>query len=217
MGKAKQELIDAGWINDRTYSTYNADENGVTNKSLGNTRVYNAWRHMKGRCTSTKVKERQPTYIGVTASDNFKNFTFFHDWWFEQKGYDLPNIELDKDLLIKGNKIYSPDTCLLVPSFINRFLVKCGTLRGSCLIGVHKQGKYKNEDTKYQAMVREHDYLTGKTKNKHLGHFRSELEAFNAYKFAKEAIAKRHADYLQGKVDERVIQALLDFEVNIDD
>jgi hypothetical protein len=217
VGKMSQERINEGWINDRTYPTCNLDENGVPRKSLGHTPVYMAWKNMKERCTSKKLKEKSPTYIGVDASVEFKNFTFFHDWWFEQKGNNFPNLHLDKDLLIKGNKIYSPKTCLLIPSFVNNFLVNRGADRGDYLIGVCKQGYYKNGDVRYMAGVSDYDPISGKTRREHIGCFRYELEAFRAYKEAKEAIAKKYAAYLQGKVDDRVINALLNFEVNITD
>lgn len=213
----EQEYIDDGWINDRTYRTCNADENGVPHSSLGMTAVYTAWYNMKKRCTSEWYKEKYPTYTGVTASDEFKNFTKFHDWWFEQIGHNLQNVQLDKDLLIRGNKVYSSDTCLLVPNFVNMFLTKRDAVRGDCVIGVCKYGVYKNGDIKYIASVSEYDIDTGKTVQKHLGYFRNELDAFHVYKSAKEAIAKKYADYLSGKVDDRVIDALLNFTVNIND
>lgn len=212
-----QERINEGWINDRTYSTCNVDNKGTPQVSLGQTAVYKAWSNMKERCTSKKLKEKSPTYIGVDASVEFKNFTFFHDWWFQQIGHDLPNVELDKDLLIKGNKVYSAETCLLIPSFVNLFLTKNDVARGECPIGIHKYRNYKNGDVRYVAKVSEYDYDLQKKVRKYLGHFRNELEAFHAYKESKEAIAKKHADYLLGKVDDRVIDALLNFEVNIED
>lgn len=217
VGKMKQEYIDKGWINDRTYPTDKADENGITHRSLGMTAVYQAWTHMKQRCTNEKYKEKYPTYIGVSASAEFKNFTLFHQWWYSQLGHDLPNVELDKDLLNKGNKVYSPETCLLIPKFVNMFLVKRDAARGDCMIGVDKKGVYKNGDTRYRTGVSEYDPDTGKTVKKHLGCFRNELDAFHAYKIAKEAIAKQYAEYLLGKVDSRVIDALLNFEVHIED
>lgn len=213
----KQELIDDGWINDRAYPVCNADENGVPHRSLGMTVVYRAWYNMRERCTSRKLKEKYPTYIGVSASAEFKNFTLFHQWWYSQLGYDLPNVELDKDLLNKGNKVYSPETCLLIPKFVNMFLVKRDAARGDCMIGVDKKGAYKNGDTRYRTRVSEYDPTTGKSVLKHLGYFHNELDAFHVYKSAKEAIAKKYADYLSGKVDSRVIDALLNFEVNIND
>lgn len=217
VGKMKQELIDAGWINDRTYHTYRADENGIPRESLGKTVVYTAWDNMKRRCTSERLKEKYPTYINVTASDEFKNFTKFHDWWFKQLGCNLPNVELDKDLLVKGNKIYSSNTCLLVPNFVNMFLIKRYADRGECLIGVYKDGVYKNGDIRYKAQISEYDIATGKTIQKHIGCYRNELDAFAAYKTEKEAMAKNYAAYLKGKIDNRVIEAFLNFEVNISD
>lgn len=217
MGKMEQEYIDDGWVNDRTYPTDKADENGITHRSLGQTVVYRAWYNMRERCTSKKFKERNPTYIDVTASAEFKNFTFFHDWWFKQIGYDLENVQLDKDLLVKDNKVYSAETCLLIPNFVNTFLTKRDNDRGECLIGVYKDGVYKNGDIRYKAQISEYDPDTGKTVKKYHGLFRNELDAFHVYKSAKEAIAKKYADYLSGKVDSRVIDALLNFEVNIND
>lgn len=217
MGKMSQERINEGWINDRTYSTRNVDNKGTPQVSLGQTAVYKAWSNMKERCTSKKLKEKYPTYIGVDASDEFKNFTFFHDWWYKQVGHDLPDMQLDKDLLSKGNKVYSAETCLLIPNFVNNFLTKNDVARGECPIGIHKYRNYKNGDVRYAAKVSEYDPISGKTRREHIGYFRYELEAFHAYKEAKEAIAKKHADYLLGKVDDRVINALLNFEVNIED
>lgn len=216
-GKAKQELLDDGWVNDRTYPVHKADENGIPRESLGMTAVYAAWYAMKRRCTDELYKERQPTYVGVIASNEFKNFTKFHDWWHKQIGYDLPNVELDKDLLVKGNKVYSAETCLLVPSFVNTFLTKRDAKRGDCVIGVCKQGVYKNGDVRYRARVNEYDTITGKSVNKSLGCFRNEYDAFIAYKSAKEAMAKKYAAYLTDKVDNRVVEALLNFEVNVED
>lgn len=217
VGKMKQELIDAGWINDRTYHTYRADENGIPRESLGKTVVYTAWDNMKRRCTNKRYKEDHPTYIDVTASSEFKSFTFFHEWWFQQIGHDLPNVELDKDLLVKGNKVYSAKTCLLIPSFVNLFLTKSGANRGDCVIGVNEQGVYKNGDIRYKAQISEYDIATGKTIQKHIGCYRNELDAFAAYKTEKEAMAKNYAAYLKGKIDNRVIEAFLNFEVNISD
>lgn len=217
MGKEKQKLIVAGWINDRTYPVHNTDESRVNNSSPSKTATYQAWTCMKRRCIDNKYKEKYPTYIGVDASAEFKNFTLFHDWWFNQIGHDLPDIQLDKDLLVKGNKFYSPDTCLLIPNFVNKFLIKRNASRGDCLIGVDKHDQYKNGDVRYRAGVSVYDLISGKTGRRHLGCFRNELDAFQAYKTEKEKIAKKYANYLQGKVDDRVVQALLDFEVNIKD
>jgi hypothetical protein len=215
--KIKQKLSDVGWINDHTYSVYNIGTNGVPCKSLGNTIIYEAWSGMKRRCTDEKYKKRQPTYVDVDASSEFKDFTKFHDWWYKQAGHSIPDIQLDKDLLIKGNKIYSPETCLLIPSFVNVFLVKSDATRGGCPIGIDRQGTYKDGGNKYRARVSDYNPVTGETSRKHLGCFRNELDAFHAYKSAKEAIAKKYAAYLTGKVDDRVITALLNFKVEIDD
>jgi len=215
--KIQQELLDDEWINDHTYSTYKTNENGVSHKSLGHTTAYTAWYNMKKRCTNKQYRDEHQTYIGVSASSEFKDFTKFHDWWHKQVGHDMSDIQLDKDLLIKGNKIYSQETCLLVPKFVNNFLIKSDVARGDCVIGVHKQGAYRNGDTRYKVQIMDYDVTTRTTEQKFLGYFRNELDAFHVYKSAKEVIAKKHAAYLMGKVDDRVITALLNFNVEIDD
>ena len=52
-----------------------------------------------------------PTYIGCTVCIEWNNFQNFAGWFNENyiEGYDL-----DKDIKVNGNKVYSPVTCLIV-------------------------------------------------------------------------------------------------------
>ena len=84
-------------------------------------------------------------------------------------------MNLDKDILIKGNKIYSPETCIFVPKNINLLFVKSDAKRGDYPIGVN----YNKRSGKFVARCGEY----GKRVN--LGTFRTPEEAFNAYKNAK--------------------------------
>jgi hypothetical protein len=75
------------------------------------TEAYKAWMRMLGRTYSSSYKEKFPTYKGVTTCDLWHNFQNFAAW------FDLNYIEgfhLDKDIKIKGNKVYSPEACLFV-------------------------------------------------------------------------------------------------------
>ena len=173
-----------------------------------NTKEYALWQHMLQRCYSDVYKKKKPTYEGCEVSDNFLHYEYFYEWCNEQIGFGNVGFELDKDLLIKGNKVYSENTCVFLPHEINQILVKRTASRGRHLIGVHwcKQGKA------FKAQISKN-----KGKQEHLGYFKTELEAFNAYKKAKEAFIKEQANEWNGKIDIRAYEALMNYTVEIDD
>ena len=80
------------------------------------TPAYDKWQAMLQRCYDPKVHEKFPTYIGCTVCAEWHNFQVFAEWFYTQ---DFVGNELDKDILCKGNKVYSPTTCLLVSKYAN--------------------------------------------------------------------------------------------------
>ena len=76
---------------------------------------YQLWYHILERSYCHKYHARKPTYLDCTVSENFKNFAFFKNWCHRQKGFNIKGFSLDKDLLVKGNKVYSEGTCLFLP------------------------------------------------------------------------------------------------------
>ena len=185
-----------------TGTKYPITVNGVQTKE------YDLWKGMLRRCYSDSLKKKNPTYIGCEVSDKFKNYEYFYEWCNRQIGFGNQNWQLDKDLLIKGNKVYSENTCVFIPAEINLVLVKRTASRGEHLIGVcwHKK------DNAFVAMVSKN-----KGKREYLGFFKTELEAFNAYKQAKEAHLKELAAKWKSQIDERAYLALINYEVHIDD
>ena len=101
-----------------------------------NIKEYVLWKEMLRRCYSDNYKKRQPTYEGCEVSDKFKSYEYFYEWCNKQIGFDNEGWHLDKDLLVKGNKVYSEDSCVFIPSEINTLLIKCTASRGEHLIGV---------------------------------------------------------------------------------
>lgn len=89
------------------------------------TKVYNHWRDMLRRCYDPYYLNKEPTYIDCYVCEEWHNFQNFSEWFYKHY-YEIPNerIELDKDILFKGNKIYSPETCILVPQRINTLFIK---------------------------------------------------------------------------------------------
>lgn len=95
--------------------------------------AYSAWVNMLKRCYSKKYQSMQPTYTGCTVSHVWHSFMVFRAWWLQcySDGYVL-----DKDLLYPNNKVYGPDTCLYVPTWLNSFTTTSNSSRGELPLGV---------------------------------------------------------------------------------
>ena len=172
------------------------------------TKEYMLWHSMLKRCYSDTCKNKNPTYIDCKVSDGFLYYEYFYEWCNKQIGFGVDGWQLDKDLLIKGNKVYSEDSCVFIPQEINSLLVKREASRGEYLIGVY----WHNTNKAFVAQVNKN-----KGKQEHLGYFKTELEAFNTYKQAKESFIKEQANKWKDAIDDRAYEALMSYEVNIDD
>lgn len=115
---------------------------------------------------------------------------------------------LDKDILVKGNKVYSPENCIIVPDNINTLFIKCDKSRGDFLIGT----SLDKVTGKYRAMCN-----NGKMKNVYLSSFDTPQEAFNAYKTYKEQVIKDIANEYKEKIPQSLYEAMLNYTVSIDD
>mgnify|MGYP004457311729 CR=1 FL=1 len=177
------------------------------------TQEYQKWQNMLQRCFDNKYKEKYPTYKGVICCERWLCFTnFLEDFEILKQEYNWSNDEklnLDKDILNKGNKIYSLENCVLVPNWINMLFTKCDASRGNYPIGVSKKNK------KYQA----HCSVNGKQTR--LGLYNTIEEAFNAYKQAKENEIKRIAYDCVSKgfmtKDSRLYNVMISYQIEIDD
>ena len=172
------------------------------------TKEYDLWQNMLRRCYSDSSKKKRPTYEGCGVSDNFKSFEYFYEWCQKQIGFGVASFELDKDLLVKGNKIYSEDSCIFIPKEINSLLIKSVASRGVYLIGVCWSKTHKA----FKAQISKN-----KGKSEHLGYFATEIEAFNAYKQAKETFIKEQANKFKSQIDPRAYEALMNYTVEITD
>ena len=109
---------------------------------------YSIWCSMINRCYNEKFLLKHPTYKGCVVSKNFQHYDYFYEWCNEQFGFGSEGWELDKDLLVKGNNLYSEDTCVFLPKELNLLLSKRGNYRGGDLIGVcyrRKTGKFLSQ------------------------------------------------------------------------
>ena len=193
------ELICGVGINDRKYPT-SANGKKIKECSL--------WNDMLKRCYSEKYQVKQPTYIGCEVSENFRHYSYFYEWCNEQIGFGNEGWQLDKDLLVKGNKIYSENVCVFIPRELNSLLLTSGAKRGE-----HPLGVYLNKaSNKFISMLH-----IGNGKRKCLGSYDTSEEAFNVYKIAKEVFIKEKAEEYKSQIDIRVYHALMSYKVKITD
>lgn len=166
---------------------------------------YRVWSSMLTRCYDTSYQRNFPAYIGCSVSEGFKDFSLFKRWYDSQQVQE--NYVLDKDILIKGNRVYSEDTCCFVPQEINLLFVSKKANRGEYPVGVTKV-----REQKYRARLNK-----GNGVNVHLGYYSTPEDAFYAYKEAKEAYIKEVAEKWKDQIDPRVYEALMNWEVDITD
>ena len=181
----------------------------VGSKYPTDTKHYRVWYSMLQRCYDkflhTKVNK---TYKNCTVSENFLHYEYFYEWCNKQIGFADSHFELDKDLLIKGNGMYSEHTCVFVPREINIAMIKSNASRGNLFIGVTFDKACNN----YRSHVG-----IGNGKRLDLGSFKTEVEAFNAYKQAKENYLKDLANKWKNQIDIKAFNALTNYQVEITD
>ena len=176
---------------------------GVNDISYCDPDIYRKWSSMIKRCYSTKVLKKHPSYQDCSVSDEWLILSNFKSWYENNyiEGYDL-----DKDLLVKGNKIYAAHTCCFIPKAIN------------IAIKDLQKGKY----AKGVSIYRHNKYISSICINRkkiHLGCFDTQKEATKAYKIAKEQHFKELAEkyFQEGKITRQVYDALMKYEVDITD
>ena len=171
------------------------------------TKEYNTWHSMMDRCYNSRHSERYPTYAECEVCEAWHNFQTFAAW-YNDNYYEVgqQRMQLDKDILEKGNKVYGPDTCIFVPNIINTLFVKSNSSRGNLPIGVvcianEKYWSYANE----------------RGKRRHLGYYDTPEEAFFAYKSYKERYIKLVADEYRDQIPQRLYDAMYEYEVEYED
>lgn len=195
----KKKLVCGAGTNDSDYVTQKFETIIVDGKQKRKLvwvcPFYQAWTSMLKRCYSIKTQERYPTYKGCSVSTEWLTFTVFKNWMMTQNWEDN---HLDKDLLIEGNKVYSPETCVFVSGVVNSFTIDSGATRGDFLIGISwdkKSGKFMSKCS--NPFTKEQEYL---------GLFDCEQEAHEAWSKRKLELAHELAAI---QTDTRVAESLI--------
>lgn len=209
--------FDSGYIAiNKTYSNFKKGEiinpyyptvcgigylGGATIKDKhGNTLdSYNTWRNMLDRCFNKKCcNYKNYGAIGVSVCDEWKNYSNFKKW-FNDNYYTLEGekVELDKDILIDGNKIYSPQTCVFVPSTIN-VLFKRYKRNNSLPRGVKKKGD------KFTARIVKHKHEI------YLGIYNTPQEAHSVYIKNRNLYLLELAEFYKTNIPNKLYKRLIE-------
>lgn len=166
---------------------------------------YKTWRSMIRRATDKKYKDKNPTYKNVTVCKEWETFENFKKWW-DENYYEIngETMMVDKDWLSKNNKIYSPDTCIIVPGFINNLIISNNNKRG-LPTGIYSSGK--------------NYYIRCKHYNKKIlkGGFKYVKDAVLEYIRIKEELIKEIAEEYKDKIPEKVYNAMINYQISIFD
>lgn len=189
----KQKLIHGIFICD-----IQSELNGIMFK------YYNIWYEMIRRCYCINYKTKKPTYNGCSVCNEWYILSNFKKWF--DKNY-IENYHLDKDIIIDGNKVYSPDTCCFIPQYINSLFNDNKRSRGKYLLGVF----WSIDHNKFRSL------LSIYNKQIHLGYFDNELDAHNAWLKAKREYARKLAidAYMNNEIDERIMNAIIKKAYNL--
>ena len=132
------------------------------------------------RAYSPKEQAKRPTYIGVTVCEEWHSFMAFRAWMETQ---DWEGKQLDKDIIVPGNKVYSPTTCAFVSRQINMLLTDRAAARGKWPIGVD----WNRQAEKFRAQIKENG------KSRYLGLFTTPEAANLAWRKEKLRIVRTAA------------------------
>ena len=176
-------------------------------KNLTKTQCNNIYNNMYQRCYNEGVHKTKPWYIGCTMCEEWLDDKYaFYDWVNDGNFYVIdgePTVELDKDILIKGNKFYSPDTCIFVPKSINSLFGGTSAKKNNkeLPVGVSqtKSGKYRPEIKGFHET------------------FETIEDAWEVWKTHKMATVIHKADEYLGKIPMKLYNAMLNYKFEITD
>lgn len=186
-----------------------------TSENKKHTKEYSAWCSMLSRCYDEKFKKHRDTYKNVTCCNEWLLFENFYEWLHSQpnfdKWYNGKKWAVDKDIINKGNKVYSPETCCLVPDRINSLFLKSNKRRGDLPIGV---SSCKIDGCTYYVLS-----ISRKIHNHPSKYFKSPEDAFYYYKKYKEDTIKQMAqeEFSKGNITKHCYDAMMKYQVEITD
>ena len=185
----KNRLVKGVGVNDANY-VVGTFINGIRWRCP----YYQTWCQMLDRCYSPLCHEGHPTYIGCSVVPEWLYFMTFRAWMETQ---NWEGLQLDKDILVPGNKVYGPSTCVFVGRDVNMFMIDRANSDRELPQGVRE--RYKG---RFIAACK-----AFKGKSVDIGIYDTAEEASKAYINYKRVLAVTLA---KEQTDDRVAQAIID-------
>ena len=164
---------------------------------------YFLWKDVVKRCLDSRFKEKYPTYKDCTISDEWLRYSNFKNDISNMVGFGEVGFQIDKDLIVRGNKHYSIETCCFLPHEINTFLAFKKKNKGKYPVGVNFNKRAGLFVAKISMDNKRHD----------LGYFKNPIDAHLRYKEQKELHAKVLAERWRSKISVKAYESLMNFEV----
>lgn len=182
-------ICEIGCIGDGKYPVW------VNNHT---TLPYQTWQAMLRRCYDPYYEDKQPSYYGI--SEVCEEWLIYQNFaqWFEKHYYQAGKgrMHLDKDILVKGNKIYSPDRCMIVPQRINMMFLK------------HRPNKYNLPN----GVKPFGDKFEVSYEGKKIGVFDTVNECLVAHDKAKKIAITKLANEFREEIPKQLYNALINWE-----
>lgn len=167
------------------------------NVNKARTVCYYIWKNMLKRCYS----EIDKSYSNIHVVKEWHNFQNFAEWFYTKSNYQ-EGFHLDKDILSINNKVYSPETCTFIPQEVNKLLIK-----SNIFSKVKTSKSYLNERGTYRASLN----IRGKAVS--LKRCKTQEEAMNTYKVAKENYIKEVANKYKNVLEKQVFETLINHKI----
>lgn len=187
-------LIFGIGINDANYVTRKVTKLNGSQKTLWECPIYSVWKSMLRRCYSSRWARLHPSYAGSSVCDEWLRFSVFAKWMCGQR---FIGMDLEKDLINPGNRVYGPDSCVFVSGSINTFITEPKSRKGEWPTGVY----FNAVKNKFIAQI--NNPFT--KKRQALGAFGCPDLAHKAWRQAKHRFSCMYADM---QSDPRIARAL---------
>ena len=191
-----RRLIYGVGFNDADYPVQRMSQEGGKVVREWTCPFYQRWYDILRRCYNKKALVKRPNYKNVEICEEWRLFSNFKAWMVKQ---DWEGKILDKDLKVKGNNVYSPETCIFIDNQINTFIREGHRSKNNLKVGV----SYHKRDRVYTAQC--YNFLDKKLV--HLGYHEDEESAHKVYLHYKVNLI--HKFYQVGMVTEEVYNLLL--------
>ena len=168
------------------------------------TKKYDCWIRMVSRCYDDKLKETRLDYLKNSMCEEWLNFQNFGDL-YDDNYYTIEGetMNLDKDILVKGNSLYSPSTCCFVPNKINNAFKGHTTKNKTLPVGV----RYDKKKNNYFSFTMDYE----KNYQRVYGHFTTPEEAHEDYIIHKRENIIWLANKYKELIPEKVYNAMVNY------